>query len=106
MEFDLRKIKTELIKIYEGFLSNHNDKKIISNAMEFEFNYSGITNYEKYFSKFSFTQILSRAIYNLQRMWGFGDDDLKFDEKDDLTECNKILEELKKFNADFWQKKN
>jgi hypothetical protein len=102
-DIDFGKMKSELINIYEAFLKNPNDALAKAKAMDFETEYAGATTLGDYFAGLHFPKTISKAIYNLQRIWQYGMEK-SMDNKNPLAECKKVIEELKKFNPKKAQK--
>lgn len=85
IKLDERKLKQELIEVYQKFIENRYDKENFERMSELDRKYSGAHD-------LIYSTAVNRAINNLSFMW---QKELP-DRKDHLDEAKKILQDLKK----------
>ncbi|MCK4647513.1 hypothetical protein KAT24_01120 [Candidatus Pacearchaeota archaeon] len=98
-EINEEKLRKELLKIYESFINNPEDKKVLSLAQEYHLRYSGLQTCNEHLVKSVISENTEKAINELSTIYQYGMHDENhpaFSNKKIIESAKKILEELKK----------
>ena len=100
-EIDFSKMKSELIKIYDFFSKNPQDKKISYLITKYDSIYGGLTAYNETLTKSPVPKEIEQALNGLSTIYQYGlweDTHEAFSNDKIVKEARKILEKLKKEN--------
>lgn len=94
-----KKIKKELLEVYEGFLKNPKDKSVHKKAIFYDKNYGGLTSYNDILVKKVVPEDIEKAINGLSTIYQYGmweEGHEAFSNDKIMNSAKKILENLKK----------
>ena len=96
---DFKKMKKELIELYENFLKTPEDKSIQKKAIKYDRDFGGLQVYNDYLKSQPVPKEIETALGGLSTIYQYGlweDNHEAFSDEKIVKEAKKILEELKK----------
>ena len=97
-ELDVQKMREELIKIYEGFLKNPENKKIQHISTKYDEIYGGLASYNEILVKKVVPEDIKMALDGLSTIYQYGSwgPEHAFSNRKIIKRATEILQSLKK----------
>jgi len=99
VEFNEKKMRKELIDLYEAFLINPKNKLVRNVAIKYNNLYGGLSAYNEILAKQPIPKDIENALGGLSTIYQYGmwgENHEAFSDEKILKDAKKILEELKK----------